>query len=121
MAKFLDLVENDEYEGEKYHTFLEVTEETQPALDKLRALFDRADVPEEAIGLWNADPRINDDTIDLLEEYSGNSYASGFAKGKLTAETVEKLSELESIEDAKTLGMELLELFHVRRGIERVP
>ena len=120
MAKFLEFVEIDDYEGEKYHTFFEVNPETQPALQKLKEIFDRADMFEDFVGLKEADPRINEDTIGLLEHYSSNSYAKEFVLGSLSTEVVEKLSELENIEDDETLREELRDLFHRREGIDFV-
>lgn len=118
-SRFVEFVEFNGAEGETYVTFVEVTDANRESLERFIALGERARFEFDELEIREADPRIDEEIIELLSLYDTNGYMSGFAVSELSDEAISELDGLEMVDEADTLGDMLLDVFRLRSGFVR--
>ena len=115
-GRFVQFVETNDEEGETFVTFVKVNDDNREILERFIRLGERADFLYDEITIEVADPRINEDSVELLSLYDTNSYMAGFVVSELDDAVVSRLDKFESIEDSEELGEVLGEAFYKREG-----
>lgn len=118
-GRFVEFVEHSDSEGETFVTFVEVTDDNRESLERFIALGERAHFAFDELKIREADPRINEEVIELLSLYDTNGYMPGFVVSKLSGEAVSELDGLEMVDESDTLGDMLLDVFRLRSGFVR--
>ena len=108
---YMEFIENNEWEVERFVTFVEITDENKDDLDRLKNLFDRIDL--DHISMNVAPEEINEDFVKIMNRYDTNGYMKGFVISDLNKSVIERLDEFEKMDD-HDLAETLDELFYKR-------